>query len=61
MACLLRELSAELALPAETPVCCAVSGSAGLGLSAVGDTVKALGGRASASVKDGIFALRITL
>ncbi len=39
----------------------AVDGSAGLGLSAVGDTVKALGGRASASVKDGIFALRITL
>ncbi|MBQ4290949.1 MAG: 2-hydroxyglutaryl-CoA dehydratase, partial [Clostridia bacterium] len=33
MASMLRELSAELGLPAETPVCCAVSGSAGLGLS----------------------------
>ena len=39
----------------------AKEGGAGLGLSYVKESVKAHNGRASASVKDGIFTLRITL
>ena len=39
----------------------AKEGSAGLGLSYVKETVKALNGRASARVADGVFTLRITI